>query len=63
MMKRTEITRAEFQSLILNLSEPQVRALACQNGIKTWQMDSVGALCRALLQLDIIKGIETNETA
>lgn len=57
------MTRAELQALILALPEPHVRALACQNGIKTWQMDSVGALCRALLQLDSIKGIETNETA
>jgi hypothetical protein len=55
--------RAELQSFILNLSEPQIRALACQNGIKTWLMDSVGTLCCALLQLDIIKGVETNETA
>jgi hypothetical protein len=55
--------RAELQSFILNLSEPQIRALACQNGIKTWLMDSVGTLCCALLQLDIIKGVETDETA
>jgi hypothetical protein len=56
------MTREERQSLILQLAEPKVRALACQNGIKTWQIDSVGALCRALLQLDVIKGLETTET-
>jgi len=54
--------REECQTLILELEEPKVRALACQNGIKTWAMDSVGALRRALLQLDLIKGLETNET-
>ncbi len=57
------MTREERLTLLQSLPEPHVRALAHQNGIKTWQMDSVGALCRALLQLDIIKGIETNETA
>lgn len=56
------MTREERQFLIQQLTEPKVRALACQNGIKTWQMDSVGALCRALLQLETIKGLETNET-
>lgn len=57
------MTKEERLTLLQALPEPHIRALSHQNGIKTWQMDSVGALCRALLQLDIIKGVETNETA
>jgi hypothetical protein len=49
------------QSILDYFSEAQIRALACQNGIKSWQIDSVGMLRRALLQLDVIKGLETNE--
>jgi hypothetical protein len=51
------------QNTLDHFNEAQIRALACQNGIMSWQIDSPGALRRALLQLDIIKGLETNETA
>lgn len=51
------------QSILDYFSEAQIRALACQNGIKSWQIDSPGALRRALLQLNIITGLETNEIA
>ena len=56
------MTRDE-QSILDYFNEAQIRALACQNGIQSWQIDSPGALRRALLQLDAIKGLETNETA
>ncbi len=46
-----------------DLSEAQIRALACQNGIKSWSIDSVGALQRALLKCEPVKGLETNESA
>jgi len=51
------------QSILNHFSESQIRALACQNGVKSWQIDSVGMLRRALLQLDVIKGLETDEHA
>lgn len=52
------MTRKELETL----SEGQIRAIACQNGIQSWQIDSPGALRRSLLQLDSIKGLETDET-
>lgn len=56
------MTRDE-QSTLDYFNEAEIRALACQNGIQFWQIDSLETLRRALLQLDTIKGLETNETA
>jgi len=59
----TRTVRVDEQSILDDFNEVQIRALACQNSIQSWQIADLWILRRALLQLDTITGLENNETA
>jgi len=53
--------RVDEQSILDDFNEIEIRGLACQNSIQSWQIADLWILRRVLLQLDTILGLENNE--
>ena len=52
----------KHEEFLDSLTVQQLRALSCQNGVKTWNTDSRATLLRTLNKRESLKGVDDDES-
>ena len=52
----------KHEEFLDSLTMRQLRALSCQNGVKTWNTDSRATLLHTLDKLGSLKGVDDDES-